>query len=160
MLSVVNNCCIESSKHWKSSRKNIKFIDQYNWEGLDFLSRTKDRKKFGRNNKTIALNILYVPHNTKTINIAHKSKHNRKSQNQVVLLMITNGKQSDKVNKWHYITLKSVHTDNGLFRGTTSNNHGDFYCLGCLHSFRTEDALKNMKDYVVIMIIAMQKCLL
>ena len=22
-----------------------------------------------------------------------------------------------------------------LFRGITSNNHGDFYCLGCLHSF-------------------------
>ena len=59
--------------------------------------------------------------------------------------MITNGKQSDKVNKWHYIALKSVSTDDGfnrpirslsrLFGGITSNNHGEFYCLGCLHSF-------------------------
>ena len=39
---------------------NIKpFIDQYNWEGIDFPSGIKDWKKFERNNKTIALNILY-----------------------------------------------------------------------------------------------------
>ena len=58
---------------------NIKtFTDQYIWEGIDFPAGIKDWKKFERNNKTIALNILYVPHNTKTINLAHKSKYNRK----------------------------------------------------------------------------------
>ena len=66
--------------------------------------------------------------------------------------MITNGKQGDEVDKWHYIALKSVRTDDGFYRPTslsrlfrviTSNNHGDFYCLGCLHSFRTDDALKK-----------------
>ena len=67
--------------------------------------------------------------------------------------MITNGKQSDEIDKWHYIALKSVRTDNGfnrpirslsrLFRGVTSNNNRDFYCLGCLHSFRTDNALKK-----------------
>ena len=30
-----------------------------------------------------------------------------------------------------------------LFRGITSNNHGDFYCFGCLHLFRTDNALKK-----------------
>ena len=39
------------------------FIDQYNWEGIDFPSGIKDWKKFERNNKTIALNILFIPHN-------------------------------------------------------------------------------------------------
>ena len=49
--------------------------------------------------------------------------------------------------------LKSERTDDGfnlpirslsrLFSGITSNNHGDFYCLGCLHSFRTDNALKK-----------------
>ena len=29
------------------------------------------------------------------------------------------------------------------FRGVTSNNHGSFYCLNCLHSFRTDNALKR-----------------
>ena len=51
------------------------------------------------------------------------------------------------------IALKSEITDDGykkltqslsrLFRGVTSNNNGDFYCLGCLHSFRTGNALKK-----------------
>ena len=65
------------------------FIDQYDWEGIDFPAGIKDWEKFERNNKTNALNILCVPHNTKTINLAYKSKHNRKRENQVVLLMIT-----------------------------------------------------------------------
>ena len=30
-----------------------------------------------------------------------------------------------------------------LFRGITENNYGDFYCLNCLHSFRTDNALKK-----------------
>ena len=41
---------------------NIKpFINQYIWEGIDFPARIKDWKKFERNNKKIALNILYIP---------------------------------------------------------------------------------------------------
>ena len=133
---------------------NIKpFIDKYNWKGIDFPAGIKDWKKFERNNKTIALNILYVPPNTKIINLAYKSKYNRKRKNQVVLLMITDNKQSDEIDKWHYIALKSDSIDNGfnrpirslsrLFRGITSNNNGDFYCLGCLHSFQTDNALKR-----------------
>ena len=42
--------------------------------------------------------------------------------------------------RWHYITIKSI---SGLFRGIKSNNHGDFYCLNCFHSYRTEDKLKT-----------------
>ena len=66
--------------------------------------------------------------------------------------MITDNKR-DGIDKWHYIALKSVPTDNGfnrpirslsrLFRGVTGNNNGDFYCLGCLHSFRTDNTLKK-----------------
>ena len=41
---------------------NIKpFVGQYNWESIEFPAGLKDRKKFERNNKTIALNILYNP---------------------------------------------------------------------------------------------------
>ena len=133
---------------------NIKpFIDKYSWKGIDFPAGIRDWKNFEENNKDVSINILYVPPNTKTINLAYKSKYNRKRKNQVVLLMITNDKQSDKIDKWHYIALKSVNTDNGfnrpirslsrLFRGITSNNNGDFYCLGCLHSFRTDNALEK-----------------
>ena len=40
------------------------FIEQYNWKEIEFPSTSKDWKKFELNNE-IALNILYVPHNTK-----------------------------------------------------------------------------------------------
>ena len=40
------------------------FIDQYNWNEIDFPSTSKDWKKFELNNE-IALNILCEPHNTK-----------------------------------------------------------------------------------------------
>ena len=42
-------------------------IDQYNWKEIDFPSKQKDWKNFELNNKTIALNILFVPYNTEKI---------------------------------------------------------------------------------------------
>ena len=93
---------------------------------------------------------MFAPHSDKTINLEYKSKYNRKHESQVVLLMITNGK------KWHYIALKSEPTDDGfnlpikslsrLFRGVTSNHVGDFYCLNCLHSFRTDKKHERLCD--------------
>ena len=52
------------------------FINNYNWKDIDFPSHSKDWRKFDCNNKTIALNILYVPYKTKQIRPAYKSKHN------------------------------------------------------------------------------------
>ena len=95
---------------------------------------------------------MSIPHNTKTLNLACKSKYNCKRGNQLVLLMITNCEQINEAEKWHYIALKSVRTADGfnrptislsrLLRGISANNNGDFYCLDCLHSFRTDNALK------------------
>ena len=41
------------------------FINNYNWKYIEFPSHSKDWRKFECNNKTIALNELYVPYNTK-----------------------------------------------------------------------------------------------
>ena len=41
------------------------YINRYNWEEIDFRAGPKEWKKFGRNNKKIALNILLIPHNIK-----------------------------------------------------------------------------------------------
>ena len=57
--------------------------------------------------------------------------------------MITDGK------KWHYLTVKSL---SALLRGTISNHKEDFYCLNCFHSYSAKINLKNMKEYVMIMI--------
>ena len=95
-----------------------------------FLSHQRDWKKFEENNKSISLNILYVSHNTKQIRLAYKSKYNHKCNNQVVLLMITDGE------KWHYLAVRRL---SALLRRITSNHNGDFYCLNCLHSYRTKN---------------------
>ena len=110
------------------------FIDQYHWKELNFPSHKEHWKKFESNNKSIALNILFVPYNAEKIRLAYKSKHNFKRENQVILLMITDGK------KWHYLAVKSL---SALLRGITSNHDGDFYCLNCFHSYRTENKLKK-----------------
>ena len=113
------------------------FIDQYNWKEIDFPSHSKDWKKFESNNKLIALNILYVPHNTEKIRHAPKSKHDLKREKQVILLMITDSK------KWHYLAVKSL---SALLRGITGNNNGDVYCLNGFCAYITENRLKKQKS--------------
>ena len=49
------------------------FFDQYNWKDIEFPSQSKDWKKIEQNNKTIALNILFIPYNTKQIRPAYIS---------------------------------------------------------------------------------------
>ena len=73
---------------------NIKpFNDQHDWkEKTNFPSHKKDWKNFEFNDKTIDLNDLFVY--TKKIRLAYKSKYNNKRRNQVILLMITDGKNS------------------------------------------------------------------
>ena len=112
------------------------FIDQYNWKEIDFPLHCKYWKKFELNNKSIALNILYVPHNTKKIRHVYKSKHNLKRKNQVILLMITDGK------KWHYLVVKSLPA---LLKGITSKHVGDFYCLNCFRAYATKNRLEKYK---------------
>ena len=111
------------------------FIKEYNWEDIDFPSTSKDWKKFKRNNE-IALNILYVPHNTKKVEIAYKSKHNLTREKQIILLIISNGEN------WHYLAIKSL---SGLLTGITSNHKEECYCLNCFHSYRTKNKLEAHK---------------
>ena len=80
------------------------------------------------------MNILFVPHNKKEIWHAYISEYNHKCKNQVILLIITDGK------KWYYLAVRSL---SALFRGVTSSNNGDFYCLNCFHSYRAPNKLKK-----------------
>ena len=112
------------------------FIDNYNWNDINFPAAKKDWNKFEVNNKNVALNILYVPFNTKKIEIAYKSKYNLIRDNQIILLMISNGEN------WHYLVVKSL---SGLLRGISSNHNSDYYCLNCFHSYKTENKLNAHK---------------
>ena len=77
-------------------------------------------KKLERNNKSIAIKILLVSHNTKEIKHAYKSKYNLEHENEVILLMITVSKNC------HYLSVKGL---SALLKGITSKHKGDFYCL-------------------------------
>ena len=61
------------------------FIDQYNRKEINFPSQKEDWKKFELNNRSIALNILYVPYNIKEIKHAYLSKHYLKRKNEAIL---------------------------------------------------------------------------
>ena len=49
-------------------------------------------------------------YNTEKIRLAYKSKYNTTHRNQIILLMITDGK------KWHYLAVKSL---SALFKRIT-----------------------------------------
>ena len=42
----------------------------------------------------------------------------------------------------HHLAVKKL---SALLRGKTSKRKGNFYCLNCLHSFRTENKLKSQE---------------
>ena len=59
--------------------------------------------------------------------------------------MIPNGeerKAKSKGRQWHYLAVKEL---SALLRGITSKHYGDFYCLNCLHSFRSKNKLESHK---------------
>ena len=60
--------------------ENKPFINQYDWNGIEFPSLQKDWKKF--ENKTIALNVLFIPYNTKQIRPAYMPEYNLNRKNK------------------------------------------------------------------------------
>ena len=64
-------------------------------------------------------------------------KYSLNPENQVIHLMITDGK------KEHYLAVKKL---SALLRGITTNSNGTFYCLDCFHSYSTKNKLKKHKD--------------
>ena len=86
-------------------------------------------------NQSLLIFCIY-PHKTRRISLAYKSKYNLTRENQVILLMITDGE------KWHYTAITIL---SGLLRGITSNHNGDFYCLNCFRAYTTKSKLEAHK---------------
>ena len=93
--------CGKIKKHPERINNITPFIDQYDWTDISFPSHFFHKQ----------------------IRHADKSKYNLNRENQVNLLMITDG------TKLHYLFVKTL---SGLLRGITGNNHGDFYSWSCL----------------------------
>ena len=63
-------------KHPQRILKLKPYINKYNWKGIKFPAGPEEWKKFEQNNKTIALNVLHISLNTKTISVAYRSEYN------------------------------------------------------------------------------------
>ena len=73
-----------------------------------FSSYQKEWEEFEQNNASIALNILFVSHNSEEIKLAYKSNYNKR-KNQVILLMI-----NDEANNCYYFAVKNLPKLNSL----------------------------------------------
>ena len=91
-------------------------------------------KNLRKNHRTIALNILYAK--KEKIYLGYVSKHNSNRENQVIILMISNGEG------WHYLAIKKL---SASLRGIMSKHYGDFYSLSCFYSFATENKRESHK---------------
>ena len=94
------------------------------------------------------------------IHPVYVAKHNWNLKKQVILLMHPNGKghelskilQSETLAmrtmrakskwRWHYLAVKKL---SAVLRWTRSKHNCDFYCLNCLHSFRTKSKPESHK---------------
>ena len=63
----------------------------------DFSSYQRDWEEFEQENTSIALNILFVSHNSEEINLAFKSSYNKR-KTQVILLMIND----ETINSYYF----------------------------------------------------------
>ena len=66
--------------------KELKKILKFKRVNTDFSSYQREWEEFEQNNTLIALNILFVSHNSEQIKLAYKSNYNKR-KNQVTLSM-------------------------------------------------------------------------
>ena len=80
--------------------KKLKKLLKLKRVGTDFSSHQRYWKNFEQENNSIALNVLFVSHNSEELKLAYKSSYNKR-KNQVILLMI-----NDEINNYYYFAIK------------------------------------------------------
>ena len=88
--------------------KELKKILKFKRVNTDFSSHQRDWEKFEQENNLIALNVLFVSHDSEEIKLAYKSIYNKR-KNQVILLMI-----NDEANNYYYFAIKNLSELNSL----------------------------------------------
>ena len=72
------------------------------------ISHQRYSENFEQENNLIAINVLFVSHNSEEIKLAYKSSYNKR-KNQVILLMI-----NVEANKYYYFAIKNLSELNSL----------------------------------------------
>ena len=79
-------------------------IEKLKWVDINFSSYQRGWREFEQSNTLVALNVLFVSHDSEEIKLAYyKSKYNYKRKNQVTLLMI-----NDEAKNCYYFALKNL----------------------------------------------------
>ena len=92
----------------KINEKYLRKIEKLERVDIDLSSHQRDWEKFEQENNSIALNVLFVSHNSEEIKLAYKSSYNKR-KNQVILLMI-----NDEANNYYYFAIKNLSELNSL----------------------------------------------
>ena len=82
--------------------KELKKLLKFKRVDIDFSSHQRYWENFEQENNSIAINVLFVPHNSEEIKLVYKSSYNKR-KNQVILLMI-----NDEANNCYYFAVKNL----------------------------------------------------
>ena len=99
---------ISGLNHNNIREKELKKILKFKRVDTDFLSYQREQEEFEQNNISVALNILFVPHNNEEVKLAYKPNYNKR-KNLVILLMI-----NDEINNSYYFAVKNLSELNSL----------------------------------------------
>ena len=66
------------------------YINNLNWNNINFPPQEQDYKTLEMNNKSIALNILQISHKTRKISHVYKSEFNKRREKQVIFMVKNN----------------------------------------------------------------------
>ena len=88
--------------------KELKKLLKFKRVDTDFSSHKRYWENFEQENNSIAINVLFVSHNSEEIKLAYKSSYNKR-KNQVILLMI-----NDEANNYYYFAIKNLSELNSL----------------------------------------------
>ena len=86
----------------KINEKELKKLLKFRRVDMDFSSYQRDWEEFEQENTSIALNILFLSHNSEEVKLAYKSIYNKR-KNQIILLMI-----NDEANNCYYFAVKNL----------------------------------------------------
>ena len=122
--------------------KELKKLLKFKRVDIDFSSHQRYWENFEQENNSIAINVLFVSHNSEEIKLAYKSSYNKR-KNQVILLMI-----NDEANNYYYFAVKNLSELNSLgwLRGKKDaiiNNDNSF--KNALDDALNYQTIKNIK---------------
>ena len=86
----------------KINERYLKKIEKLESVDIDLSAHQRDWEELEQENNSIALNVLFVSHNSEEVKLAYKSNYNKR-KNQVILPMI-----NQEANNCYYFTVKHL----------------------------------------------------